>query len=198
MAQVDPRSARAGHRLLIGVGNPDRGDDGAGRAVARRLMGRDDCAFEVRESSGEATALINAWTGFDDVVLVDACRGAGPPGSVHRIAPDDAERIGTLQHASTHSLGVAAAIGLARALGALPSRLVIYTIEAGHSREGEGLSPEADHAVHEVVALVMRDAHRWPSASAAGSPGRCAPSSARRLNHDGSAAGTRGRQPSER
>ena len=159
MTQVDPRSARAGRRLVIGVGNPDRGDDGAGRAVARRLIGRDACAFEVREGSGEATALMNAWTGFDDVVLVDACRGAGPPGSFHRIGPDDAERVGTLQHASTHSLGVAAAIGLARALGALPSRLVIYAIEAGHSREGEGLSPEVDHAVHEVVALVMQDAH---------------------------------------
>lgn len=153
--QLDPRFAR----VVIGVGNPDRGDDGAGRAVARRVAARNDCAFEVREGSGEATALMSAWTGFDDVVLVDACRGAGPPGSVHRIGPDEAERVGTLQHASTHSLGVAAAIGLSRALGTLPARLVIYAIEAGHSREGEGLSPEVDQAVHEVVALVMQDSH---------------------------------------
>jgi len=159
MTQADPRSVRVGHRLLIGVGNPDRGDDGAGRAVARRLLERNACGLEVREGSGEATSLMNAWTGFDDVVLVDACRGAGPPGSVHRIGPDDVERVARLQHASTHSLGVAAAIGLARVLGALPSRLVIYAIEARHSHEGEGLSPEVDHAVHEVVALVMQDAH---------------------------------------
>ena len=147
-------------RLVIGVGNPYAGDDGAGRAVARRLSSRSDCAFEVREGSGEATSLMSAWTGFDDVVLVDACRGAGPPGSVHRFGPDDVARVARLQHASTHSLGVAAAIGLARALGALPSRLVIYAIEASHSREGEGgLSPEVERAVHEVVALVMQDAH---------------------------------------
>jgi hydrogenase maturation protease len=159
MTQVDPRSARVGHRLLIGVGNPYAGDDGAGRAVARRLLARNDCALEVCECSGEAASLMNAWTGFDDVVLVDACRGAGPAGSVHRIGPDDVERVAKLQHASTHSLGVAAAIGLARALGTLPSRLVIYAIEAGHAREGEGLSPEVDRGVHEVVALVMQDAH---------------------------------------
>jgi hydrogenase maturation protease len=146
-------------RLVIGVGNPYAGDDGAGRAVARRLIGRKDCALEVREGSGEATALMNAWTGFDDVVLVDACRGAGPPGSIHRITPDDVERVAGLQHASTHSLGVAAAIGLGRALGTLPSRLVIYAIEAGPSREGEGLSPEVDHGVHEVMALVMQGSH---------------------------------------
>jgi hydrogenase maturation protease len=113
--------------------------------------------FEVRECSGEATSLMNEWTDFDDVVLVDACRGAGPPGSVHRIGPEEVDRVATLQHASTHSLGVAAAIGLARALGALPSRLVIYAIEARHSGEGEGLSPEVERAADRVVALVMQD-----------------------------------------
>ena len=148
-----------GRRLLIGVGNPFRGDDGAGRAVARRIAARNDCVFEVRECTGDATALMSSWTGFDDVVLVDACRGAGPPGSVHRIGPDEVERVARLQHASTHSLGVAAAIGLARALGSLPSRLVIYAIEARHSLEGERLSPEVDRAVHQVVALVMQEAH---------------------------------------
>jgi hydrogenase maturation protease len=102
---------------------------------------------------------MSLWTGFDDVVLVDACRGAGPPGSIHRIDPGAAHRIATLQHASTHSLGLAAAIGLARALGTLPSRLVIYAIEARDCAEGEGLSPEVDRAVWEVVALVMQGAH---------------------------------------
>jgi hydrogenase maturation protease len=102
---------------------------------------------------------MNAWTGVDDVVLVDACRGAGTPGTIHRLGPDDFERITALRQASTHSLGVAAAIGLSRALGTLPRRLVIYAIEGRHAREGEGLSPEVDHAVHQVVALVMQDLH---------------------------------------
>ena len=102
---------------------------------------------------------MNAWTGFDDVVVVDACRGAGPPGSVHVFGPEDVERVARLQHASTHSLGVAAAIGLARALGTLPSRLVIYAIEVGHGDRGENLSPEVDRAVLEVVALVMQGPH---------------------------------------
>jgi hydrogenase maturation protease len=146
-------------RLVIGLGNPDRGDDGAGRAVARRLAARRDRGLEVRECSGETTALMDAWTGFDDVTLVDACRGAGLPGSVFRFGTDDVGRVATLQHASTHSLGVAAAVGLAGALGALPSRLVIYAIEAQRSAHGEGLSPEVDRAVDEVVASVMHDAH---------------------------------------
>ncbi len=145
-------------RLLIGVGNPDRGDDGAGRAVARRLLGHEPPGLDVRECTGEATALIEAWAGYDDVVLVDACRGGDAPGTVRRIGPEEAAGLATLRHASTHSLGVAAAIGLARALGAQPRRLVVYAIEASQVREGTGLSPEVERAVEEVVTTVRRDA----------------------------------------
>jgi hydrogenase maturation protease len=152
---VSMRGPRVG-RLVVGVGNPFRGDDGAGRAVARLIASGNDGGLVACECTGEATSLMSLWTGFDDVVVVDACRGAGPPGSVHRFGPDDVDRVATLENASTHSLGVAAAIGLARAVGTLPSRLVIYAIEARDSRESEGLSPEVDHGVQQVVALVMQ------------------------------------------
>jgi hydrogenase maturation protease len=144
--------------VLIGIGNPDRGDDAAGRAVARRLLEHEHPGLEVVECTGEATALMEAWAGYADVVLVDACRGAGPPGSVHRIGPDEAAGVAALRHASTHSLGVAAAIGLARALGTLPRRLVVWAIEAGTAREGAPLSPEVERAVERVVATVLREA----------------------------------------
>jgi hydrogenase maturation protease len=138
-------------RLLIGVGNPLRGDDGAGRAVARLLADRAVRGLVVRESSGEATSLMEAWAGFDDVILVDACRGAGPPGSVYLFQADDVDRVVSLRHASSHSLGVAAAIGLARALGTLPESLVVHAIEARVTEEGEGLSPEVDEAVRRLA-----------------------------------------------
>jgi hydrogenase maturation protease len=70
---------------VIGIGNPDRGDDGVGRVLARRLRARAAPGIEVRECDGEATGLMAAWEGAEEVVLVDACRGAGPPGSVHRL-----------------------------------------------------------------------------------------------------------------
>lgn len=138
-------------RLVIGVGNPGRGDDGAGRAVARLLAERAAPGLVVRESSGEATSLMETWVGFDDVVLVDACRGAGPPGSMHVFQSDEVDRIASLRHASSHSMGVAAAIGLARALGTLPARLVVYGVEVRDTAEGEGLSPEVDAGVRRLA-----------------------------------------------
>jgi sulfhydrogenase subunit alpha len=66
-------------------------------------------------------------------------------------AADALDRVASLRHASSHSLGVAAAIGLARALGALPGRLVVYAIEVRDSAEGEALSPEVDAAARRLA-----------------------------------------------
>jgi hydrogenase maturation protease len=151
-------SARtAARRLLIGIGNPQRGDDGIGCTVALRLLARKDCTRHVRVANGEATSLMTAWNGFDDVVLVDACRGAGAPGSVHRLASDELERLESLRHASTHSLGVAAALGLSRALGCAPARLVVYAVEGLRFENGAPLTPEAERGIAEVVALVVQE-----------------------------------------
>jgi hydrogenase maturation protease len=104
---------------------------------------------------------MEAWTGFDDVVVVDACQGAGAPGSVHRLDACDLDRLAALQprqHGSTHGLGVCTAIELSRALGTLPCRLVIYAIEGRHFGDGEAPSADVDHAAHEVVALLVQHA----------------------------------------
>ena len=148
---------------MIGIGNPDRGDDGVGRVLARRLRARAAPGIEVRECDGEATGLMAAWEGAEEVVLVDACRGAGPPGSIHDFDATEIEGSAStpLRHGSTHSFGVTAAIGLARALRRLPPRLVVYAIEGGRFGEGAGLSPEAERAVDEVVTLLIR---RFPGA----------------------------------
>ncbi len=153
--------AKSGRRLVIGLGNPDRGDDGAGRAVARALRARADSSFAVRECSGEATALMEAWAGSDEVVLVDASRGAGPPGSVHRFEANDLDRLASLRSArpaSTHALGACLAVALSRALGTLPGRLAVYAIEGARFEPGQGLSPEVAGAVDAVAALLAREA----------------------------------------
>jgi hydrogenase maturation protease len=141
---------------VVGIGNPARGDDGAGREFARRLRQRNPFGLEIRESDGEAVSLLAAWEGAEAVVAVDACHGAGPPGSVHVLDAGDPGRLGVLQPVSTHSFGVAAAVGLARALGRLPSRLVIYAIEGLDFGVGRRLTPEVDRAVDAVVALVVQ------------------------------------------
>lgn len=141
---------------VIGVGNAWRSDDGAGLAVAARLREFTE-AFEVLEESGEGASLMEAWSGADSVVVVDAARGGASPGTVYRFdATTDSIPSGFL-HYSTHAFGVAEAIELARALGTLPPRLVLYGIEGGSFEAGLGLTEQVGAAVERVVGRIRTE-----------------------------------------
>ena len=147
-------------RLVVGVGNPGAGDDAAGRLVVRRLRSRRGRAegedTVVRECGGEPTELMAAWEGFDEVVLVDACSGGGPPGRILRFEAPQLERLAALQprQRSTHGFGVCMAVGLARALGAAPPALVVYAIEGRTFHPGAPVSPEVERAADELAGIL--------------------------------------------
>jgi hydrogenase maturation protease len=142
--------------LVVGIGNLERGDDAAGLEVARRLKERRDGTI-VLESSGDAAELMEAWRQAAQVIVVDALEANGSPGRVYRLEPGPKPLPSALRHASTHSFGLATAVELARALGRLPPRLVVYGIEGASFGNGRGLSPEVARAVEEAVARVARE-----------------------------------------
>jgi hydrogenase maturation protease len=138
--------------ILIGVGNAWRGDDGAGLAVARRVRELAPAGVEVREVEGDATALVDAWSGAEHVVVVDAAESGATPGTVRSF---DARSQPLPVHglrSSTHAFGVSDAIELARALARLPDRLDVYAIEGASFIAGEGLTPAVERAVAELAA----------------------------------------------
>lgn len=154
--------ARAECRVLvIGMGNDYRSDDAVGLIVARRLRKGFAGKVTVLEASGDGTALVAAWKGADAVVLIDAVQSAGRPGTLYRLDAH-AQSVPTgLLHRSTHAIDVAEAIELARALGELPPRLIVYGIEGGNFEPGVGLSPEVEQVVQEVAKLVLQEV--WPT-----------------------------------
>ncbi len=133
-----------GRRLIVGIGNSMRRDDGAGPAVAARLAARGHDAIE---HAGDAIALIALWRDVDDVVLIDAMRSGAAPGTVRRFDAlgESLPRDG-FPHTS-HVLGLVEAVETARHLGRLPNRLTVYGIEAADFGYGDGLSPEVARAV---------------------------------------------------
>jgi hydrogenase maturation protease len=145
-----------GRVLVVGIGNPDCGDDGIGPLVVRQLVGRVLPDVAILERTGDALALIEDWAGQDAVVLVDAAAGA-VPGRVHRIdlladtLPTD------LSLSSTHGIGVAEAVGLARALGLLPQRVIAYAIEGADFDPGAPVDPMVAASVDAVVARIAAE-----------------------------------------
>jgi hydrogenase maturation protease len=144
---------------IVGVGNPFRGDDAAGLVAARRLRGALPGA-RVLEQEADAAALLDSWKGEDAVIVIDAVSSGAPPGTVHRFEAHERPVPSRLLRGSTHALGVADAIELARVLGWLPRRVVVYGIEGGSFAPGEGLSPEVGRAVEEIVGRVVAEARR--------------------------------------
>jgi hydrogenase maturation protease len=142
---------------VIGVGNTDRGDDGAGLLVARRLKTLVPSTVAVIESANDGMRLIELWTNKDFVFVIDALDRDGEPGAIHRfdaaIAPLPIRSFG----ASTHSFGVAEGIELARRLGRLPKRLTVYGIAGKHFERGALPSPGVQSAVAYVAQAIAQE-----------------------------------------
>jgi hydrogenase maturation protease len=71
---------RAQHILVIGIGNAESGDDGVGLAVAERVSGLGLSKVDVAKHCGDACALMEAWEGYGNVILVDATRSGAMAG----------------------------------------------------------------------------------------------------------------------
>lgn len=145
--------------LLIGVGNEFRSDDGVGILAARRIREKNFPGIVIVECDGEAASLMDAWAGMKTVVIIDAVSSGAPPGTIHRI---DARRQSVSQELfpfSTHALGLAHAVELARSLGKLPINIIIYGIEGEQFTAGSNLSPKVQEALNEVLQLVTGEVY---------------------------------------
>jgi hydrogenase maturation protease len=127
--------------LVIGIGHPDRGDDAVGRLVAARLRDHAPDGVTILETDGEAGKLLDLFGDADDVIIVDAGLSGARPGTIHRLDAVAASLPRPMFAMSSHAIGLVESIELARALGALPRRCVVYAIEAERFDLGAGLSP---------------------------------------------------------
>ncbi len=141
-------------RVVMGVGNPHRGDDGVGHAVARRLAGSAPPDVDVVLHQGDAASLLAGLEGVAAAYLIDACASSAPAGTVHRFDVGSGP-LPLLSFAmSTHGLGLAEAVELGRALGQLPDRCVVYAVEVGSVGPGAAMSAAVVSAITEVEARV--------------------------------------------
>jgi hydrogenase maturation protease len=157
-----------GSRIVIGIGHRDRGDDAVGRIVAARLRAQAPRGIEVLEHDGEAAALVEWLGGAETAVVVDAASSGEPPGTVSRFDVVASALPRGRHGTSTHGIGLAEAIELARILGRLPSRCLVYGVEAQSFEHGAPLSAAVSAAIEDVVRRVLDE---FGTAAAGGLPG---------------------------
>lgn len=71
-----------GHTAVVGVGNPDHGDDGAGVRLAEQLLAGGCANVFVAGASPEQMAPSLARLGFERMLFLDAVEFGGSPGDV--------------------------------------------------------------------------------------------------------------------
>ena len=147
---------RAGVARVVCVGNRWRSDDAAGLEVGARLEGTLPATVELVCHEGEPTALLATFEDADAVWLVDAVSSGREPGTVQRLDAAEKQLPAELFHTSTHHVGLAEAVELARVLGQLPRSAVVYGIEGASFEVGGELSPQVA-AVIETVVNAVRD-----------------------------------------
>jgi hydrogenase maturation protease len=144
--------------VVVGVGNPYRSDDGVGPEVARQVRAESPGWVEVVEHDGEPAGLLDVWAEADLAVVIDAVFAPGiDPGHVHRAEIVEASDLTSTRAVSSHGIGPGDAVELARALGRLPRRLVLYGIQGKSSAPGLGLSPEVEASVNAVAGCIVKE-----------------------------------------
>ncbi|MFF9348813.1 hydrogenase maturation protease [Streptomyces sp. NPDC014734] len=147
-----------GRVLVAGVGNLFLGDDGFGPEVVRRLAadpGPPSLPDGVRVVDYGIRGMHLAYDlldGYDALVLVDACPGDGPPGSltILEVGPDD---LGTGAFDAHGMNPVAVLANLDQLGGTLPLTHVVGCVPAD-TGEGIGLSGAVAAAVPRAVDAV--------------------------------------------
>lgn len=143
--------------LVVALGNPLRGDDGVGSAVAAELRTRPDAGWiDMIELDGEPTRLIDRWARRSRVVVIDAVLVGAAPGTVHVV---DLLSTPALRRplTSTHGSGLGDAVALARRLDRLPAWLTLVGVEGTRFDLGEPLSPAVAAAVSPAATRTLTE-----------------------------------------
>jgi hydrogenase maturation protease len=141
----------AGTVLVLGIGSPYRSDDAIGLWTAEILARMNLTDVRVRKEERDGVRMMEAWTGADDVIIIDAVSSGRRPGTVMRFDPEEIDVHTPALRCSSHGFGLAEAIALSKILGNLPHRMRIYGIEGESFGFGTAVS-ETVRAAGTIVA----------------------------------------------
>jgi hydrogenase maturation protease len=145
--------------LVAGIGSEYRHDDAVGSVVAARAAAATERARDIGPFS-EPLDLLNRWNGVDLVIVIDATSSGVTPGTVRVVEldlrpPGGDDATASPRESSSHGIGLAGVVRLARAAGQMPRRLVVVGVEGERFDIGEGLSGSVAAAVPEAVSQVV-------------------------------------------
>ena len=147
--------------LVAGLGNAWLRDDGFGGAVARRLQEQDlpDGVSVMDVGTSGLDLAYEVMRGYQALVMVDASRQGGTPGTLYVIEPERDEFAGSIEDGELidpHSMDPKTVLRLVSATGGWPAAVVVIGCEPAEVDEpGITLSPEVEAALQPAIDLVL-------------------------------------------
>lgn len=141
--------------IILGLGNLLLGDEGVGVHVIRRLQEVElPEGVELVDGGTAGFELLPFLKEAERVIIVDAARGGGKPGSVYRLRP---EELGSATpELSLHQISLREVLQAAELLGIKPE-VVIIGVEPERIAPGIGLSPAVEAALPRAIDLVLKE-----------------------------------------
>lgn len=146
---------------VLGVGNILMFDEGAGVRVAERLNQQYDFPDHVTVVDGGVLGvhLMGVISAADHLIVVDAMRNQGPPGSLYRLAGDEIpQRI--LAKNSLHQVDLLESLTLCAAIGPTPETVIIGIEPADIDTLQVGLTPEIEARLDDMAEMVLAELKR--------------------------------------
>ncbi len=144
--------------LVLGLGNVLLGDDGLGAAALARIERRyrTPPGVQLEDGGTLGLSLLGLLAESERVILVDAVRTGGPPGTLVRIDGDeviDAVR----ERLSPHQIGVADLLDAARLIDCYPTTVTLLGLVPDAIDLSVARSSAVDASLDELVAAVARE-----------------------------------------
>lgn len=142
--------------LVLGLGNPLMGDDGAGLAALAELREEWQLADEVELVDGGTWGmnLLPLLESFDRVILLDAIDQRAQPGTLLLLRKDELPRY--LSHKlSPHQLDLREVLALAELRDKLPRHLLAIGVQPECVELTGALTPRVADAIPRLVSLVV-------------------------------------------
>jgi len=138
--------------LIVGYGNPLRGDDGVGWRVAERLRGMvHDPNVEILAQHQLAPELMETLSAAGRAIFIDAATGAAP-GEVRERTVEPEGTAAAFTHHATPGVLLAGA----KALYGRAPRATLITVTGADFSFSDELSPVVEAAVDDVVEMALR------------------------------------------
>jgi hydrogenase maturation protease len=111
---------------------------------------------QVVEGGTDGFGLVNVITEADRMILIDAVKGGGQPGSIYRFEIEDCPPYPDIFKTSVHQISILEVINLSSLIGSTP-RTTIIGIEPACMEMGMELSAAVEAKVPRVIQMIKEE-----------------------------------------